>query len=37
MKWIEFLKAYAKKHNMTYSSALKDPKAKSAYHAQKDK
>lgn len=37
MKWIEFIKAYAKDHKMKYSEALKDPKAKEAYHKQKDK
>lgn len=37
MKWIEFIKDYAKKHKMKYSEALKDAKAKKAYHEQKDK
>jgi len=30
-KWIEYVKAYAKKHNMKYSEALKDPKCKAGY------
>ena len=34
-KWIEFVKAYAKKHNMKYSEALKDSKLKAAYKKSK--
>jgi hypothetical protein len=30
-KWIEYVKAYAKKNNMKYSEALKDPKCKAGY------
>ena len=30
-KWIEYVKSYAKKHNMKYSEALKDPKCKAGY------
>jgi hypothetical protein len=30
-KWIEYVKAYAKKNNMKYSEALKDPKMKAGY------
>jgi hypothetical protein len=29
--WIEYVKAYAKKNNMKYSEALKDPKMKAGY------
>ena len=29
--WITHVKAYAKKHGMKYSDALKDPKCKSSY------
>lgn len=34
-KWIEHVKAYAKKHNMKYNEALKDSKCKSQYHNSK--
>ena len=37
MKWIEFIKAYAEKHNMKYNEALKSKKAKEAYEKQKPK
>ena len=30
-KWIEYVKAYAKKNNMKYREALKDPKCKEGY------
>lgn len=30
--WIEHIKAYAKKKNISYSKALKDPQAKAMYH-----
>jgi hypothetical protein len=30
-KWIEYVKAYAKKNNMKYNEALKDPKMKEGY------
>jgi len=30
-KWIEYVKAYAKKNNMKYNEALKDPKMKAGY------
>jgi len=30
-KWIEYVKAYAKKNNMKYNEALKDPKCKAGY------
>lgn len=30
-KWIQHVKAYAKKHNISYMMALKDPKCKSSY------
>lgn len=33
--WIEFVKSYAKKNNMKYSEALKDPKLKSEYNKMK--
>lgn len=29
--WIEHVKQFAKKHDMTYSMALKDPKVKKGY------
>jgi len=29
--WIEYVKAYAKKNNMKYNEALKDPKCKAGY------
>jgi hypothetical protein len=29
--WIQFVKAYAAKHNMSYRDALKSPACKSAY------
>lgn len=29
--WIAHLKAYAKKHNMSYREAMKDPKCKASY------
>jgi hypothetical protein len=29
--WINYVKAYAKKHNIKYSEALKDPKCKAGY------
>jgi hypothetical protein len=34
-KWIDFVKAYSKKHNMKYNEALKDAKCKSEYHNSK--
>lgn len=43
MKWIEFVKDFAKKNNMKYNEALKSPKLKSAWakhkktHDKKDK
>jgi hypothetical protein len=33
--WIEFLKDYAMKNNMTYACALSDPKASEEYHQMK--
>lgn len=30
-KWISHVKAYAKKHNMKYNEALKDPKCRASY------
>lgn len=36
-KWIDFVKDWAKKHNMTYAKALKDPKMKEAYKSPKMK
>jgi len=33
--WIEFVKAYAKKNNMKYNEALKDPKLRAAYNKSK--
>lgn len=30
-KWISYVKDYAKKHNMKYTDALKDPKCKAGY------
>lgn len=30
-KWISHVKDYAKKHNMSYRDALRDPKCKAAY------
>ncbi len=33
--WIEFVKSYAKKNDMKYNEALKDPKLKSAYDKSK--
>ncbi len=35
--WIEFVKAYAKKHNINYAMAVKDPKCKMEYHKSKGK
>ena len=29
--WITHVKAYAKKHKMSYTMAMKDPKCKSSY------
>jgi hypothetical protein len=37
MNWVEFVKAYAKKHGMKYGDALKDPKCKAGYYEQKGK
>lgn len=34
-KWIEHVKAFAKKHNMKYNEALKDTRCKSEYHNSK--
>ena len=34
-KWIKFVKAYAKKNNMKYNEALKDPKLKAEYKKSK--
>ena len=34
--WIMFVKSYAKKNNMKYNEALKDPKLKAAYNKSKD-
>jgi hypothetical protein len=33
--WIEFVKSYAKKHNMKYNEALKDKGLKVAYNKSK--
>ena len=30
--WLEHVKSYAKKHNVSYRDALKDPKVKSSYN-----
>lgn len=30
-KWIQHVKDYASKHNMSYRDALRDPKCKAAY------
>jgi hypothetical protein len=35
--WIEHVKEFAKKHKMSYSSALKDPKVKKGYKPVGDK
>ncbi len=35
--WIEFVKSYAKKNNMKYNEAIKDPKVKAAYQKSKGK
>jgi len=35
--WIQFLKKYANDNNISYSKALKSPKAKNAYRRQKRK
>lgn len=34
-KWVEFVKAYSKKHNIKYNEALKDSKCKSEYYNSK--
>ena len=34
--WIEFVKSYAKKNNMKYNDALKDPKLKKEYEKSKN-
>jgi len=33
--WINFVKSYAKKNNMKYNEALKDPQLKAAYNKSK--
>lgn len=33
--WIEHVRQYAKKHNLTYSNALKEPKCKASYKGKK--
>lgn len=30
-KWVAHIKAFAAKHKMSYSEALKDPRCKSSY------
>jgi hypothetical protein len=35
-KWVEHVKQYAKKHNLSYGCAVSDPGCKSSYHAGKD-
>ncbi len=37
MHWIPFVKSYASKNKMSYRDALRDPKCKAEYHAQKAK
>jgi hypothetical protein len=34
-KWVEHIRAFAKKNDLTYGCALSDPKCKSSYHASK--
>jgi hypothetical protein len=34
-KWTDFVKEYAKKHNMSYGCALSDKKMKEEYHKKK--
>lgn len=34
-KWVEHIRAFAKKNNLSYGCALSDPKCKSSYHAGK--
>lgn len=34
-KWVEHIRAFAKKNNLSYGCALSDPKCKSSYHASK--
>lgn len=36
-KWIEHVKAYSKKHNMSYMECLKDEKCKSEYKKGSEK
>lgn len=36
-KWIDFVKDWAKTHNITYAKALKDPKMKEAYKSKSPK
>jgi len=36
-KWIEYVKAYSKKHGMSYTDCLKDPKCKEAYKKGSEK
>ena len=33
--WIEHVRQYAKKHNLTYSNALKEPGCKASYKGKK--
>lgn len=35
-KWVEHIRAFAKKNNMTYGCALSDPRTKSSYKEGKD-
>jgi len=35
--WIEHVKEFAKKHNMSYVKAVADPKCKAEYYAKKGK
>jgi hypothetical protein len=36
-KWIEHVKAYSKKHGMSYTDCLKDPKCKAEYKKGSEK
>ena len=35
MSWIQFVKAFAKKHNITYGAALANPQTSAEYKKQK--
>lgn len=35
-KWVEHVRAFAKKNKMSYGCAISDPKCKSSYHSEKN-